>query len=226
VVLFALTAQPQPAASQGRLLDGATLLVTRGSNIVGREEFQLRQGQLSEANTVMTGVGYTVSATAFYPSSRSYASASSMIRFGADSQPTGAQMDLDGSGQPNAFVDFTARRITVRNRTSAGESAGQYPRPGRILLMDESLLSVFALLPGTTPGSVTLFYPRTGRTNQASLTDLGTEATTIDSDERELRHLTLGSADRVWHLWYDSRGRLIKIEVPTDDLTATRSSRN
>ena len=221
--VFVVSMQPQPAVSQGRTLDRAVFLVSRGSDVIGREELRLHSGQLSETGTGFEGAGFTVSVTAYYPSSRSYASATSIVHLSPDSLPSGARLDLDGSGQPNAFVDFTARRITVRNRTSAGESAGQYPRPGRVLLVDESLLSMLALLPGTTPGSITLFYPRTGRMSSVQLADHGSETTVVSDVEHVLRHLSVESRDLEWHLWYDSRGRLLKLEIPADGLTAVRT---
>jgi hypothetical protein len=134
-------------------------------------------------------------------------------------------MDLEGGGQPNVFVDFTARRITVRTRTSAGESASQYPRSARLLVVDDALFAIFALLPGKAPGTLTLFYPRNGRRHQARLEDLGTETTRVEGGERQLRHWALGSGDLLRHFWYDSLGRLMKIEMPSAHLTATRSPR-
>ena len=217
---------PQPAESQSRVLDRAVFVVSRGSDIIGREEFRLHLGQLSEFGASLTSTGFTVSVSAYYPSSRSYASATSLVHLNRDSLPSDARLDLDGSGQPNAFVDFTSRRITVRNRTSAGESAGQYPRPDRVLLVDDSLLSMLAMLPGTIPGPLTLFYPRTGRMMRVQLADHGTEATMLTDGERQLKHLIVESNDLSWHLWYDSQGRLMKLEIPADGLTAIRTTSN
>ncbi len=222
--MLALSVLPQPVQSQVRLVDTAVLVVSSGSTVIGREEYTLHRGQLSDAGAGFAGAGYTVSASAYYPSSRSYASAASVVTFRPDSQPASARMDLEGSGQPTTFVDFTARRITVRHRTSAGESAGQYPRAGRILIIDDSILSLLAMLPRADPGSVTLFYPRTGRSERASLSDHGIEQTVVDGDERQLRHVTLGNGDQIRHMWYDTRGRLIKIEIPSANTIATRTS--
>ncbi len=224
-VLLGLTVQPSDAVPQRRLIDSASFVVSRGSAEIGREELRIHQGRPSEAGGGHMGTGYSVSTTAYYPSNRSYATAASMVQFDSDSQPSSAWMELEGGGQPNVFVDLTARRITVRTRTSAGESASQYPRSARLLVVDDSLLAVFAALPGRAPGTVTLFYPRTGRRSQASLKDLGTETTLFEGSERQLRHWTLGSGDLLRHLWYDSLGRLMKIEMPSADLTATRSAR-
>ncbi len=135
-------------------------------------------------------------------------------------------MNLTGGRQPNVFVDFTARRITVRNRTTAGESAGQYPRATRMLVVDESLLSAFALLPGAAPGTITLFYPNTGRSVRAPLEYHGTETTQFAGSNRRFNHWTLGSGDLIRHLWFDSGGRLMKIEVPAAELTGTRVLRD
>ena len=224
-VLAGLTAQPVAAAPQGRLVDKASFVISRGSAEIGREELSIQQGRRSETGGGYVGTGYSVSTTAFYPSHRSYATAASVVQFDSDSQPSSAWMDLEGNGQPNVFVDFTARRITVRTRTSAGESASQFPRSDRLLVVDDSLLLVFAVLSGRTPGAVTLFFPRTGQRLQAPFEDLGTEETRFEGSERQLRHWTLGSGDLVRHLWYDSLGRLMKVEMPAARLVATRSPR-
>jgi hypothetical protein len=225
LALAGLTVQPVAAAPQGRLLDKAVFVISRGSAEIGREELSVHQGRPSESGGGFVGTGYSVSTAAYYPAHRSYATAASVVQFDSDSQPSSARMDLEGSGQPNVFVDFTARRITVRTRTSAGESASQFPRSPRLLVVDDSLLAVFAVLPGQAPGAVTLFYPRTGRRHQAPLEDLGTEATLFEGGERQLRHWTLGSGELLRHLWYDSLGRLMKIEMPSERLTAIRSPR-
>lgn len=217
-----LSVQSLAASPQGRLLDRAVVVVSRGSVEIGREEFDIHEGRWSESGGGHVGTGYTMSTTAYYPAHRSYATAASVVQFDADSQPSSAWMDLEGSGRPTMFVDLTARRITVRIRTSAGESASQFPRSERLLVVDGSLLSNFALLPGTKPGSVTLFYPRTGRSYRAMLEDLGTDTTTVAGNVQRLRHWTLGSEDRLHHLWYDSVGRLMKVEVPSARLAAAR----
>jgi hypothetical protein len=222
-VLVGLTVQPLNATPQGRLIDRASFVISRGSAEIGREEVSIHQGRPSETGTGFVGTGHSVTTTAFYPPHRSYATAASVVQFDSDSQPSSAWMDLEGTGQPNVFVDFTARRITVRTRTSAGESASQYPQSARLLVVDDSLLSIFAALPGKFPGAITLFYPRTGLRNQAPLKELGTETTLISGSERQLRHWTLGSGDLLRHLWYDSLGRLMKIEMPSAELTAIRS---
>lgn len=225
LALAGLAAQPVAAAPQGRVLDQAVFVISRGSSEIGREELSIHQGRPSEAGGGFIGTGYSVSTAAYYPAHRSYATAASVVQFDSDSQPSSAWMDLEGGGQPNVFVDFTARRITVRTRTAAGESASQFPRSARLLVVDDSLLSVFALLPGQDPGAVTLFYPRTGRRHQAPLEDLGTEPTQFEGDERQFRHWTIGSGEQLRHLWYDSLGRLMKIEMPAARLTAIRSPR-
>lgn len=226
VAFIGFTARPATAAAQGKVIDEATLMVHQGSALIGREELRVREGRPSEAGVGYLDTGFTLSATAYYPPNRSYATATSVIQFDADSQPARARMDLDGSGQPNVFVDFTARRVTVRNRTSTGESAGQYPRPSRMLVVDEALLSTFAVLPGTNPGNVMLLFPRSGRRGRAALEDHGIETTSVAGREHRLRHWTLGSGELLRHLWYDALGRLMKIEVPSASLTASRMPRD
>jgi len=226
-VLTVLVVSPGVALGQGRLLDRATMVISRDGEVVGREEFTLHRGRVLDGGAGTFHTGYTLSTSGYYPTSRSYAGTMSVVAFNADSQPSSARMDLEGTGQPNVFVDFTARRITVRNRTSTGESAGQFPKPARMLVVDESLLCSFAVvLPGNGDGSVVLFYPRSGRSARARLEDHGTQPTEVAGGERRLRHWTLGTGDVIRHLWYDSSGRLVKIDIPSERLTAYRSPGN
>ncbi|MCH7682078.1 MAG: hypothetical protein IIB35_00005, partial [Gemmatimonadetes bacterium] len=50
----------------------------------------------------------------------------------------------------------------------------------------------------------------------------GLEETAVQGRLRELVHLVLSAGTDVRHLWYDTDGRLMKVEIPAQRLTAVR----
>ena len=84
------------------------------------------------------------------------------------------------------------------------------------------MLSLYALPPGTAPGTVRLVSPRHGSRVDFILSDRGFEETVVGTRRRELRHLVLSDAADVRHLWYDAGGRLMKVEIPARRLLAVR----
>lgn len=207
-----------PVAAQGRILDRALFVVTRGSEVVGREEFVLREGRASGQRD-----GFTISARAYYPEDRPTPIMVSTIQCGPDSQPTAARMDFDSDDRPSVFVSLNSRRTTVRKVTPTGESARQFPAVDRTLLLDEFLISPYALLPSSREGSLTTINPRSGAREVVALEDLGMEVTTVQGESVSLRHFTLRNGGSVRHLWFDELGRLIKVSVESLQLTATRA---
>ncbi len=207
-----------PAFAQGRIVDRAVFTIRRGAEVVGREEFMVRVGRASGQRD-----GFTISARAYYPGDRSEPIMVSTIQCGPDSLPTAARLDLDTADRPSVFVSLDSRRITVRQVTPGGETARQFPAPGRTLILDEFLISPYALLPFTSEGSLTTVDPRSGTREVVALVDLGMEVTTVRNASISLRHITLGAGSSATHLWYDELGRLIKLSVESLQLTATRS---
>lgn len=207
-----------PVSIQGRILDRAVFIIRRGSEVVGREEFVIRQGRASGQRD-----GFTISARAYHPDDRSTPIMVSTIQCGPDSQPTAARLDLDTEDRASVFVSIGSRRITVREVTPNGESARQFPAVDRTLLLDELLISPYALLPSRSEGSLTTFTPRSGAKEVVDLVDFGREVTTVRNASISLRHLTLGTGSGATHLWYDELGRLVKVSMGSLRLTATRS---
>lgn len=205
-----------PVVVQGAVLDRATFVITRGSEVVGREEFILRRGRQAG------GRGYTLTASSYYPADRPAALLASTLEFGLDTVLVAARLDLDTDNRPSTLVSFGPRRVTIRTVTPHGESARQFPATDRTLVLDEFLISAFAILLGGSQGSVTLIDARAGRRNVATLDDHGIEPVDVRGMERSLRHVTLSTDSEVRHLWYDDQGRLIKFDLPSTVLAAVR----
>lgn len=124
---------------------------------------------------------------------------------------------------PNrTLVRFAPRRVTVRLATATGEAAREYPTAGRYIIADDSVLALFVLAADGVPGPVLVYLPRSGRRVSGTLKDFGLQPTALGREIRELRHLVLQIEDSLYHLWYDTAGRLMKVAVPARDMVAER----
>ena len=205
-----------PLVAQGRTFDQGTLRVTIDGTDVAREEFSILQGSSFDG-----GSGFRLLATAFYPPRRTRVTIPSSVDLGPDSLPRLAQFGPITGRDVVTRAQFGPRRLTLRTRRSTGETFREYPGVLRNWVVDDSLLSLYALPPGTAPGTVRLVSPRQGSRVDFVLTDRGLEETAVGTRTRSLRHLVLSAAADVRHLWYDG-GRLMKVEIPARRLVAER----
>ena len=206
-----------PVAAQGRTFDEGVLRVTIGGRDVAREEFSIRQGRSFDG-----GTGYQLLATAFYPPRRTRVTIPSSVDLGPDSLPRLAQFGPITGVDLVTQAQFGPRILILKTRRSAGETFREYPGVSRNWVVDDSLLSLYALPPGTDTGTVRLVSPRQGSRVDFLLTDRGVEETVVGTRRRSLRHLVLTAATDVRHLWYDAGGRLMKVEIPARRLVAER----
>jgi hypothetical protein len=211
-VLLALVAVHVAGAEQ-RIIDSGTLLVTRDGMALGREEFTVRAAAPG---------GITISVRSFYPPDRAEPVVTTQVELRPDSQLAGAQVEDLGAGGRRILLQADPRRVTVRSVSPTGESVRQYPASGRLIVADDSALSLYAVHPGSVP-SVGQIWPRGPRRAVSPLGDLGLETTPWWGETRQLRHLVLGDGPDSRHLWYDLEGRLMKVEIPGAMLLGLRA---
>jgi hypothetical protein len=201
-----------------RSQDRGVLILKRGSETIGREEFVVRRGRGSGALA-----GFTVVSTAWYPAERPERSLESVVEVGPDSSPTAVRLEA-GNGDPKRVLIALGRdRVTVRSLTSAGESAREYPATQRHVLVDDSLFAPHVFPPKGIDGEARTLSLGGGRGAPARIVDHGTVTTTVGTSTLTLRHVSILSPQIERHLWYDERGRLIKVEDPRLGLTVIRS---
>lgn len=208
---------PIPLQGQDRVIDSGVFLVTRAGATVGREQFAIREGRPDG------GRGYSMSVQAYYPSDQLEPVLAPLIEFGPDSQPVLVQLVELAGRQRRLLAEVRGRRLTVRAVNPVGESVREYPAGDRLLLADDSLIALYALLPGRAEGSLRQVWPRGERRETTNLRDAGTETIPFGEQAVPLQHYVLGSGDKVRHLWFDERGRLMKVEIPGLGISAIRT---
>jgi hypothetical protein len=208
--------RPAPTG-QVREVDRGVLLITRGTTLVGREEFVVRRGRGSG-----TLGGFTVASTAWYPPDRPQPSLASVIEYGADSLPTAARVEATNGDLRRVLISMTPRRITVRVATAEGETAREHPARIPHVFVDDLVFATHALPPARGPAAVRAMTLTGTRGSIAEVVDHGIETTQTGRATRELRRITLRMDGTVRHLWYDAEGRLWKVADPGRGLVATR----
>jgi hypothetical protein len=206
-----------PLQGQQGPVDRGVLLIMRGGEVIGREEFAVHVGA-----TTATGPGYTVASTALYPAYRPEQSLTSVVEFSADSFPIVARLEV-GDGLPlRVMIGIGPRRITVRRGSATTESAREYPARERLMIVDDSVFAPLAVRPpasaaprralaldGTLGESVAVRHRGAGDTR------IGERTLRLDAFV-----ITIGSETVT--AWYDSDGRLQKVEWPQRGVTVVR----
>lgn len=215
-MLYSVVAGAGPHSRESQVLDSGSFTISKGSEVIGSEEFSLRRGRASG------GEGFTLAATASYPPRGGGVAFSPLVELGPDSLPVLVQFDVFGNGQRRIYGRFGPRRLTLRIVRPGGEAAREYRSSGRNWVVDDSVFALYALPPGRTPGPVNLVDPRSERQAAGRLADLGTDHVLVGSVPHTLQHLVLETEAGPRHLWFDGSGRLMKVEIPATGITAER----
>lgn len=213
VALAAGTLGGRPTVAQ--VVDGGTLVILSGGEVVGREEFTVRRGRT-------TGPGHTISTTAWYPATHATITLSFELELGADSVPTAVQLEVTGPDPYRLYAAMGTRRVTIRTVRPGREAARELPGAERHVVLDDSVFALQALLPRDgTPGFAGV-VPRRDQRARAQVTWVGEARTEIGGVVHALQQVTLRLNGRIRHLWYDQGGRLMKAEDAGTGLVAER----
>ncbi|HEX9703992.1 MAG TPA: hypothetical protein VGA20_01950 [Gemmatimonadales bacterium] len=209
---------------QGQLLDDGTLVVRQDTLEVAREAFKLVSGRIGTGR-----VGWTLSSTVRYDRVRPVITLAPILEVCCDTLPFALQYDVADPREPVRILgEFRGGRFTVRLLSRSTERAREFPANGSTVVLDDSVFAfyVFVVWRATPePLRLTAILPRGLRREQIVVQDRGTEATAVNRDAVTLRHVTVsGGANELVHVWVDPAGRLMKVEIPSRNLTAERAA--
>jgi hypothetical protein len=223
--LLALSLLQQPGAGApgaGTAVDEGVFVVRLDTLEVARESFRLSQGRLSRGE-----IGWSLATTIRFDRSRPVVVLAPILEVSGDTMPITLQYDVADPRDPSRVLGQLGRgRFTVRYVTRASEKAREFPTGKRALVLDDSVFALYlfaAWLASSEQGEVTAILPRSLRRESVVLRDQGVESTTLNRDPARLRHvLVTREGGEAVHLWLDTAGRLMKVEIPSRRLTAER----
>ena len=203
-------------------LDEGMLIVREDTVELARESFRLAHGRLARG-----GIGWTLATTIRYDRARPVVVLSPILEVTADTIPATLQYDVADPRQPMRILGELGRgRFTVRSVARDTERAREFPAGGRPVVLDDSVFALYlfaAWRAAAEPAPLTAIVPRGLRRETVQIQDHGPAATTLNGNSATLRHIAItGGANGVVHLWLDSAGRLMKVEIPSRRITAER----
>ncbi|MDP3910016.1 MAG: hypothetical protein Q8Q14_06465 [Gemmatimonadales bacterium] len=202
------------ALLQTGLIDEGTLVVREDTLEIARESFRLHHGRLARG-----GSGWTLATTIRYDRARPVVVLAPILEISVDTLPATLQFDVADPRRPSRILGELGRgRFTVRHVARASERAREFPTGQRPVVLDDSVFALYLVAAWRAPegGSLTGIVPRSLRRDTLEVRDLGVTATTLNQDPATLRHITVsGGPNSVVHVWLDTTGRLMKIEIPS-----------
>src|ERR1051325_1689087 len=207
--------------SQGQgSVDAGTLLVRQETVEIAREGVRLPPARAAAG-------GWTPATPIRVARTPAVAVAGPILQLGPDSTATTLEYTVADPRDPLRIVgQFPRGRFVVRMLGRRTERAREFPAPPPAAVLDDSVFALYlpvAWLARAQPAQVTAVFPRAGRRELLAVRDLGIEATTLNRDPAELRHITVtGGENRLVHVWLGAEGRLAKVEIPSRGLVAGR----
>ena len=202
-----------PAFAQGRIVDEGTFAVTR-AGASHTENFRIARIE----NGLIRATGQVVS-----PAQR----ITSALTFDSLGTPVKYDVTVTEKGVKTATVaaERGAGRLTSRSSDQRGdESMREYPlTAGQSVLVDDGLVHhLYAVAVGRKPGSVQVIDPRGSHVGAATLSAMGLEPVEVGGKSVTGTHYSLVSGGVRRDFWLDASGRLLRVEVPSQQLVAAR----
>jgi hypothetical protein len=207
----------------GTPIDEGIFVVREDTVEIARESFRLAHGRLSRGQT-----GWTLSTTIRYDRARPVVVLAPILEVTADTMPATLQYDVADPRQPSRILGELGRgRFTVRFVARTTERAREFATGPRTVLLDDSVFALYLFAgwrASPTAADLTAILPHSLRRETIAVQDLGTASTRLNRDPATLRHVTLtGGPNGLVHLWFDTGGRLMKVEIPSRRLSVERS---
>jgi hypothetical protein len=220
LIFVALLQAGAPGA--GSPLDEGVLVVREDTLEIARESFRLSHGRLARG-----GSGWTLATTIRYDRARPVVVLAPILEVTPDTVPATLQYDVADPRQPSRILGELGRgRFTIRLVARTAERAREFATGPRTAVLDDSVFALYVFAgwrAAAEPVAVTAIVPRSLRRETVEVRDLGVGPTTLNRDPATLRHVTVsGGANTLVHLWFDTAGRLMKVEIPSRRLTAER----
>jgi len=210
ILLFALAA---PALAQGRIIDEGTFVVTKGG-ASQTENFRIARVE----NGLIRATATAVAGGQRIQSKLTIDSAGVPVQYDVAVTDKGAKalsVTAAGSG---------SRLIAKTNDQRGDESMHEYPvSVGQSVLLESGLVhQLFFATFGRRPGSIQVIDPRAARVNPGTLSAMGLEPVDVSGKSVTGTHYSLVSGGVKRDFWIDAAGRLLRVEIPAEQLVAAR----
>jgi hypothetical protein len=215
-------------------LRSATLLLTFGASPLAAQSWAVDQGTfvvakggfagLTESFTIKRAGGGLITATGDQTLGGQHITSS----LTTDSVGTPMKYDLQVRKQKGAVhvnaVSNGTRRLTTYSSSGGEESMREYPvAVGHSLIIEPGLLHHFFFLAlGGRNGQVQVIEPGAARSVTATITPKGLDNISVAGKPATASRFAVSGLSADADFWVDAQGRLLRVDVPSQGLSATR----
>ncbi len=222
--LMLLMLQSSLLGAQNISVDEAAFRIYLNGGVVGREEFSIRQiGPVAERRTILRGtveLALPGGAVSLAPA---------MDVQGGTLAVSDYQIKVSGGESTDIYVTVSGNRYLARIVSASGEQLREFRAGSGSVLLDDGVVHHHHLLTpfleDGSPVSLTVLTPRAGQQFRMTLSRVGQEelrvAGVLVPDARRY-HLEGGENSR--DIWFDSQGRILRLEIPSQGYVAERES--
>ena len=213
-IALALSAfAPSLGVAQGRIIDEGTFSVTR-AGATHTENFRIARAE----NGIIKATAQVVNGAQ---------RVTSILTVDSLGTPMSYDVNVTDKGAKSVAVKAVAggaRLVAKTNDQHGDESMREYPLvAGQSLLVESGLLhQLYFAAFGRKPGTIQIIDPRGARVTSATLSALGMEPVDVGGKSVTGTHYSLVSGGVKRDFWVDSAGRLLRVEIPSEQLVAAR----
>ena len=207
-----------------QVADSGILVIRQDSTLIARESFHTSPDP--------TSGGWILDANVRYDRSRPVIQLAPIVQVGSDLAAVKVQFDAGDPSAPLHIIGQVGRhRFTLRYVSRSDERARELPDPGRAVVVDDSVFSLFtpvAWLVRGGAGTVSAIFPRPGVAETWTVKDEGLVPARSGGGggtDTRLRLISVESP-RLGNIriWMDAAGRLARVEIPRLHLSAERQA--
>ncbi len=202
-----------PLFTQGRTIDEGTFSVTE-AGAARTENFKIMRGD----NGLITATGQLLARGQQVTSSLTTDSLGSPIKYDIAVSDNGTQT------LRVSVAAFAGRLRAVSYNQRGDESMREFALgTGRSRILDTVLVhQLYFVALSKRPGPIDLIEPRASHTGHSMLVAKGLEPISIGGRSLTATHYSLGNGPGQREFWVDADGRLLRVEIPSRQLVASR----
>jgi hypothetical protein len=215
LLALGLLGAPSSVVAQTWSVDEGTFAVVKAGAAGVTESFKIKRAP----SGVITATGSLTSGTQVTTSSLTTDSLGTPVQYELQVKKQGA-LAVRVRGMSSA-----AKRFTAFSSAAGGEeSMREYTVvAGHSLILEPGLLHLFYFLPlALHGGRLQVLEPGAARTVTVVVTSKGLDNITIAGRPTTATHYSATGLDAETEFWVDSEGRLLRVAIPSQGLTATR----
>lgn len=222
--LFLLALHPAQSHGQNVSVDENAFRIYVRGELVGREEFSIMQiGPGGQQRIILRG------SVELNLAEGRLNLAPAMEVQGRTLAVSDYQIKVSGTETTDIVVSVSGDRYLARVVSLSGEQLREFRAgPGSVLLDDGVVHHYYLLnsfLEEGSPVSLTVLAPRAGRQQRMTLSLVGSEEIRVGGVlVPDARRFHLDGGDHPRDIWFDSRGRVLRLEIPSQSFVAERET--